>query len=183
VIRVVVTGSECTGKSTLASALAAHFDLPAPAEAAREFVRRERRAPTAGDVDAIAHEHLAIEARLASAHSGLAILDTDLLSTVVYARHYYGDVPDWVESHLRRNPADLYLLAGIDVPWVADRLQRDRGHRRREMQALFREALAALSARYVEISGPPGDRMRTALAAIGSLRGDRRGRPEPCPPR
>ena len=69
--------------------------------------------------------------------SRLLIQDTDLLSSVLYSRHYYGDCPHWIEVAFEKRPADLYLLADIDIPWVPDGGQRDRGHRREEMHELF----------------------------------------------
>ena len=97
------------------------------------------------------------------------VLDTDLLSTTVYAEHYYGACPAWIGEALERRAADLYLLAGIDVPWVAEVGQRDRGERREEMQALFRDALVRRALRFVEISGTHEKRMRRAIAAIDEL--------------
>jgi len=166
-MRVVVTGSECTGKTTLARALADHFQVPCVPEYARVFVQEQGRAPTAEDVDVIARGQIALEAEYAARAGSLMILDTDLLSTVVYSHHYYDACPAWVAAELSRRAGDLYLLAGIDVAWVPDATQRDRGHRREEMQQLFRAALARQSLQSLEISGAAADRLRTAIAAIG----------------
>lgn len=170
VMRVVVTGSECTGKTTLAAALAEHYQTTAVGEFARQLVLEKGALPRRRDVDAIASGQIAAEIAAenvaAAGDASMLILDTDLLSTVVYARHYYGDCPAWIEDTLARRGADLYLLAGIDVPWVADGEQRDRAGRREEMQQLFRDALIARSARFVEVSGPPDDRLDAAIAAI-----------------
>ena len=65
--------------------------------------------------------------------------------------------------------ADLYLLADIDVPWVADGEQRDRGDRREEMQALFRDALVSRGLRFVEVSGSHEGRLSAAATAIDVL--------------
>lgn len=168
-IRVVVTGSECTGKTTLAEALGRHYRTAWVPEFAREFVRARGAAPTAGDVSSIARGQMAVEdVRLATAPS-LLVQDTDLLSTVVYSRHYYGGCPAWIEDEQRRRAGDLYLLAGIDVPWVADGPFRDRGDRRDEMHALFRAALCDRGLRFVEVSGPHDARMAIATAAIDAL--------------
>jgi NadR type nicotinamide-nucleotide adenylyltransferase len=167
-MRVVVTGSECTGKTTLAKALADHFGVPCVAEYARLFVRARERAPEVSDVDAIARGQIALEDEHAASGHRLLILDTDLLSTVLYSFHYYGTCPSWVEVEQARRTGDLYLLPGIDVPWVPDGSQRDRGHRREEMQQLFRDALAQRSLNAVEFTGSIDDRLRTAIAAIGA---------------
>ena len=54
VVRIVVTGSECTGKSSLAFELARLYGAPCSAEFARLYLERKGEALTAQDVDAIA---------------------------------------------------------------------------------------------------------------------------------
>ena len=169
VTRVVVTGSECTGKTTLARALADHYATVWVPELVRDFVALKGSPPEAADVEDIARGQIAREDKLARTADRLLIQDTDLLSTVVYSRHYYGHCPPWIDEALRHRPADLYLLASIDVPWVADGDQRDRGHRREEMQALFRAALTSRGLRFVEVEGPHEALLRRAVEAIDEL--------------
>jgi len=164
--RVVVTGSECTGKTTLAGALAQHYQVPCVSEFARRFVAEKGAAPALADVEAVAHGQIALEDEVAATASTLLIQDTDLLSTVLYSHHYYGVCPEWVEAALQERRADLYLLAGIDVPWVADGNQRDRGDRRDEMQDLFRQALLERGLPFCEIEGSVEVRVKGAAVAI-----------------
>jgi NadR type nicotinamide-nucleotide adenylyltransferase len=170
--RVVVTGSECTGKTTLAGDLARRFGTVWVAEYAREYL--DRKVATTGlpldesDVEPIARGQIAAEDHGAALAKGLLVLDTDLVSTTVYARHYYGSCPAWIEQAARDRRSDLYLLCDIDVPWVADRA-RDRPHEREHMHALFVEALVALGAPYVTIRGPWPDRLATAIASVTKL--------------
>lgn len=166
-IRVVVTGSECTGKTTLATAIASHYGVRCLPEFARQFVLAKGAPPDYADVEAIARGQIEQERRAAS--SGIVILDTDLLSTVVYSRHYYSDCPAWIEEALDQRPADLYLLAGIDVPWVPDGDQRDRGGRREEMHELFRRGLLERGVRFLDIHGSRAERLHTAISAIDRL--------------
>lgn len=164
--RVVVTGSECTGKTTLAGALARHYQVPWVPEFARRFVTEKGAAPAFADVEAIARGQVALEDEVAATASTLLIQDTDLLSTVVYSHHYYGACPAWVEAALQERCADLYLLAGIDVPWVADGDQRDRGDRRPQMQDLFRRALLDRGFPFCEIEGSVEARVERAAEAL-----------------
>lgn len=172
-IRIVVTGSECTGKTTLAAALAEAFETAWVPEFARRFVEERGAAPSYADVDAIARGQVRLEDEQAAAAAKGSVLvqDTDLLSTIVYTRHYYGDCPGWVEDALARRVPDLYLLAGIDVPWVADSRQRDRGDRREEMQGLFRDALLSRGLAFADINGTPDERMAKAIAVISEIPG------------
>jgi NadR type nicotinamide-nucleotide adenylyltransferase len=173
-IRVVVTGSECTGKTTLAQDLAEHYRTVWVPEYARQFVTEKGAPPEYADVAAIARGQIELEdkhlATVADIGASLLIQDTDLLSTVVYSRHYYGDCPAWIEQAMNDRHADLYLLAGIDVPWVADGNLRDRGDRREEMHELFRRRLQSGGLRYLEISGDPGQRLRAATHWIDEMR-------------
>jgi NadR type nicotinamide-nucleotide adenylyltransferase len=165
-IRVVVTGSECTGKTTLARALAEHYETVWVPEYVRQYVEEKGSAPEYRDVEAIAHGQIALEDSIAAEGSPLLIQDSDLLSTIVYSHHYYGDCPLWIEEALLDRRADLYLVADIDVPWAPDGKQRDRGDRREEMQDLFRQALGDRGSRFVDIRGSREKRLHQAISAI-----------------
>lgn len=175
-LTIVVTGSECTGKTTLAAALAARLGASWSKEFAREYVDLKRTTLDASDVGPIARGQLAGEQaadrEAADLGRGVVIRDTDLLSTVVYARHYYGDCPAWVVEAAHARTGDLYLLLCPDVPWVADGLARDRGDEeaRALIHGLFRDTLAEAGARVVEIRGAWPERQARAIAAIEDLR-------------
>ena len=170
--RVVVTGSECTGKTTLAGDLARQFGTVCVAEYAREYL--DRKVATTGlplderDVEPIARGQIAAEDRGAATAKRLLVLDTDLVSTTVYARHYYGACPAWIDQAARDRRGDLYLLCDIDVPWVADSV-RDRPHHREHIHALFVEALNTLGAPYVLIRGSWAARLTPAVAAVSEV--------------
>jgi NadR type nicotinamide-nucleotide adenylyltransferase len=166
---VVVTGSECTGKTTLARELAAAFGAPCSAEFAREYLDARAAPLVAGDVEPIARGQVAGEDAAGSDAADLLIKDTDLVSTVVYARHYYGSCPRWVADEARNRLGDLYLLLHPDVPWVADGLQRDRPAGRELLHDLFRKRLNALGAATVDVAGDWAARRRLALAAVTRL--------------
>jgi NadR type nicotinamide-nucleotide adenylyltransferase len=170
---VVITGSECTGKSTLAAALAERFAAPLSGEFARDYVEGGHPVLDATDVEPIARGQLAseraAEQRAERDGARLVIRDTDLLSTVVYSRHYYGACPPWVVSAAVERIGGLYLLLTPDVPWVADGV-RDRPDQaaRAEIHRLFRDTLAAARTRVVEIGGDWAAREAAAVAAIST---------------
>lgn len=169
-IRVVLTGSESTGKTTLAGALAQHYH----AELVPEFVRgfAESRGGTIefSDHGPIARGQMALEDEHIARAGQLLVQDTDLLSTVVYRRHYFGQCPPWIEAAAAERRPDLYLLCEPDIPWVPDGV-RDRGHMRDEMQELFRAAVAASGAPSMAVRGDCDARFLIAVRAIDGMLG------------
>jgi NadR type nicotinamide-nucleotide adenylyltransferase len=166
--RVVVTGSECTGKTTLARDLAAHYDTVWVPEYIRGYLDAKGAPLVHADVERVARGQIEAESAARTRARGLLVQDTDVLSTVVYSRHYYGDCPGWVEEALLGAVPDLYLLLHPDVPWVPDP-QRDRGHRREEMHALFRGAILGRGFPFVDVAGGWPERRARAVAAIDAL--------------
>ena len=57
------------------------------------------------------------------------------------------------------------------MPWEADADQRDRGDRREEMHALFRDGLIRRGLPFVELTGPHERRLETAIRSIDSILG------------
>lgn len=170
--RVVITGSESVGKTTLGAQLAAHYDVWCVPEYVREFTRIKGAPPVLDDRDALAHGQVRLEdeyiARSRAGGKSLLLHDTDLVSNVVYSHHYFGDCPPAIEALAMARRPDLYLLLDIDVPWIADGV-RDRGDRRTEMQLLFARTLDRLAMPYVVIRGDWNQRRQRAIHHIDAL--------------
>lgn len=170
--RVVLIGSESTGKTTLAQRLAEHFHVDWAPEFVREYAEHKGAPLEFSDHGPIARGQIALEdtyrARGNERGAPLLIQDTDLLSTAVYCEHYYGHCPRWVTHAAWHRRPDLYLLMDVDIPWSADP-QRDRGDRRPEVHALFRDAVERSGVPYVLISGEGERRFIDACEAVERL--------------
>ncbi|MGH7711585.1 MAG: AAA family ATPase [Gemmatimonadaceae bacterium] len=169
--RIVVIGSESTGKTALAQQLAEHYGAPWIPEFARDYAEQKggSAALTAADVDSIGRGQVAREDNLLQNSLGLVILDTDLVSTMVYGKQYYGVVPAWIPDTAKQRLADLYLVCDIDLAWVADTV-RDAQHQRRQMHDAFISQLTQLGATYRLVSGSGTERLSRAIAHIDAWR-------------
>ena len=170
--RIVLTGSESVGKTTLAAQLATHYGVLAVPEFVREYAAQKGAPLDFRDHGPIAKGQMALEddyiARATANGDRLLILDTDLVSTVTYCHHYFGRCPQFIEdAAVERRPA-LYLLLDIDVPWVHDGV-RDRGDRRDEVQQLFVDTLARLGAPVQVVRGTWDERFHAAVRHIDRL--------------
>lgn len=168
--RIVVTGSESTGKTSLAEALASHYGVPWVPEFARDYALRIRQPLLADDVAPIAAGQAAREDEAMRHANGMLVLDTDLISTVVYAMHYYGAADPWIVKSARERLADLYLVCDIDLPWVADPV-RDAQHHRSPIHRAFIRHLSAAGAVYRLVRGPDAAaRLQSAIAHVEDWR-------------
>ena len=164
--RIVLTGPESTGKTTLARALALELAAPCVPEASRLLAEAMAPAPlSAATVEPIARLAMRLADEALAHAPTYTVFDTDLVSTIVYARHYYGRCPEWIVSEARTRSAERYLLCLPDLPWVADGI-RDRPTAREALLASFREVLSEIGADAVEITGVGDARLSAARAAV-----------------
>lgn len=166
--RVVLTGSESTGKTTLARELASHFSAELVPEFVRDFAEKKGTPISFADHGPIARGQMDLEDEHIARARILVVQDTDLLSTVVYCNHYFGRCPEWIVEALAARKPDLYLLCEIDVPWTADGV-RDRGHMREDLQQLFRGTVGASGVPFVTITGVGDERFVAARQAIADM--------------
>ena len=169
-IRVVLTGAECTGKSTLAAALSAHYGAPWTPEFVRGYAQTLDRELTQEDLEPIARNQLALEDSVLEQADPLALHDTNLLSSILYASHYFGARIDWVDHAFQQRDYRLYLLCSPEgIQWQADPGQRESPEARERLHAKFKQSLEDLRLPYIELVGGETERFNNAVVAIDKL--------------
>lgn len=165
--KVVILGTESTGKTTLTQNLANALNAAFVLEAGRDLIPDSTEF-TEQDIQRVAVGHAArIDAAQRTA-SPLLIIDTDIHTTKSYARFSLGidfQVPD---EMYEINRAHLYLYLNNDVEFVQDgtRLSEEQ---RNLLDASHRQILEEQGVRFVEIRGTWGERFNQALAEIRQL--------------
>ncbi len=168
--RVVVFGTESTGKTTLAGKLAAHFGEPWAPEFVREYWELRDGKITAEDLGTIALGQMANEDHAIARGRRVVFFDTDLITCTLWDDWLFpGHCPPWVreEAEARAREVSLWLLCDTDIPWAIDpqrsfpdEANRERGRR------LWREALMSRALPFVEIRGDRFTRERAAIVAV-----------------
>lgn len=175
--RVVVTGAESTGSTTLARALCAELACPYVPEFGREWTEQRPggvSAPwaTADFVEIAARQNAIEEAAARASANRWLVCDTDALATAIWHERYMGfSAPDVVEEAARQVRPFARILTGDEIPFEQDGF-RDGEHIRHAMQERFRQALAGPEGDgvpWIEVRGPVQTRLATALDFLRRL--------------
>ena len=121
--RVVLFGTESTGKSALALALAEHYGTAWAPEFVRAFWDRHDGQIQGSDLATIARGQIANEETAAAAAERVVFCDTDLLMNVRWADELFpGECPPWVReaADQRSRAYALYLFCEPDLAWEDD---------------------------------------------------------------
>lgn len=169
----LLLGGECTGKSALAQAVAAHLtDGPVTVvpEVVRDFVARHGRPPTQGEQEGIWQEQTRqLETAVASSPAGgLVICDPAPVMTAVYSLQYFDDDTLLPAALGATNMADLVVWCGPDIPWEADGVQRDGPQIRARTHDLLAELVVPHldHKRVVRVSGALDGRVQQVLVRL-----------------
>ncbi|MBK9150146.1 MAG: ATP-binding protein [Saprospiraceae bacterium] len=165
--KVVVTGPECSGKTTLAQQLSEALSVPFMEEIARSYLTDREGRYALEDIEQIARLHIEAESNY-SGKSDLLILDTDLITLEIWAEEKFGTVPDIIADAVKSRQYDLYLLCMPEMPWVYDPLRENPSDRDRLMD-IYLHKLEVWSRQFVIISGTPEQRLRLAMEYISHL--------------
>lgn len=172
---VAIVGAESTGKSTLAPALAQRIAQETGLrctpvdEHLRTWCEQRGRTPRIDEQRGIAQTQQDRIAQAASAHD-VVIADTSALMIAVYSRFVFNDhsLDAWAAAEHARSVQHT-LVTALDLPWVADGLQREGEHVRAPIDAMLRELLTTHGIGWSLVSGSGAERVDNALNAVTPL--------------
>jgi NadR type nicotinamide-nucleotide adenylyltransferase len=185
--RIVIVGAESTGTTTLARALADHYDAAFVPEYGRTYsaaklarLRQDRSESESwrlsmNDLVWTSAEFTRIAARQTAAIDEAAkgnpvvIADTDGLATSVWHDRYVGGAHQPALDLATESPPDLYVLTTPDgVPFVDDGL-RDGEDIRDDMTVAFERVLEASGCRWISAEGPPEVRLEEVVRTTDAM--------------
>lgn len=181
--KIVVIGPESTGKSTLCSELAAHYNTMWVPEYARQFLEIHDEY-NYDDLLTIAKGQIQLEDEVAkscqlsamssseqSAISYPLFIDTDMYVMQVWCEFVYNRCHNWILSQIATRHYDGYLLCNIDLPWEQDGMREYPDKKTREiLYHYYKELMINQSVPWIDISGNHGERLEKAVEFVEGLR-------------
>jgi HTH-type transcriptional regulator, transcriptional repressor of NAD biosynthesis genes len=165
--RVCVVGAESTGSTTLAQALARHYQTAWVPEFGRTHTEGRMYLPpnthwTSREFLFIAEMQNRFEDELARVANRILICDTDSFATCIWEERYLGLQSPNVVAAASGRRMDFYLLTDVNIPFVQDGI-RDGEHIRASMHARFIEELRRLGKPFRILSGVHEARLAAAI--------------------
>ena len=166
--KIVVTGPESTGKSTLCEQLATNYKTLWVPEYAREYLMKLGRPYTYEDLLTIAKGQLEQEDRIiASSNAPLVFIDTDMYVMKVWCEFVFGKCHSFILEEIVKRKYDAYLLCNTDLPWIADELREYPDLESRELlYHMYKDLMINQSTPWIDISGDYNERLRKAISFI-----------------
>ncbi len=165
--KIVLTGPESTGKSTLSNQLANCFDTNFVTEYGRDFFVENEGELKFNDFEKIAKGQLKLEEEAIKVSNKLLFCDTDIIVTKIWSEIYFNDSSEKLDDLIKKTNYDLYLLLDIDIPWEDDGTREFPHLRQWHFERIKRE-LEERKLPYAIISGEDTNRLANAINVIKS---------------
>jgi len=168
--KFVVIGPESTGKSTLCSQLAQHFNTKWVPEYAREYLEKNGTNYTYDDLLIIARGQIDLEESLSSQltiPNSRLFIDTDMYVMKVWCEYVFNKCHNWILNRIAERKYDGYLLCNVDLPWVKDNLREYPDlETRNKLYHFYRDILINQNIPWVEINGSYRERFERAVKFV-----------------
>ena len=168
--KFVVIGPESTGKSTLCSQLAQHFNTKWVPEYAREYLEKSGTNYTFDDLLIIARGQIDLEESLSSQltiPNSRLFIDTDMYVMKVWCEYVFNKCHNWILNRIAERKYDGYLLCNVDLPWVKDNLREYPDlETRNKLYHFYRDILINQNIPWVEINGSYRERFERAVKFV-----------------
>ncbi|HLP51349.1 MAG TPA: ATP-binding protein [Chitinophagales bacterium] len=169
IYKVCITGTESTGKSTLAEKLSIYYKTVHVPDYSRYYIDQLSHKYGKMDVLEIAHGIIEQEDRMIRHANRFFFTDNCLINIKIWLQYYNWEVPAWLEEQIAKRKYHLWLLCDIDLTWVPDE-QRSNPNDRMQLFGKFKSELEKVGANFHIVRGTtPQQRLAAAVQYIDSL--------------
>jgi NadR type nicotinamide-nucleotide adenylyltransferase len=168
VLKIVITGPESSGKTTLCMALAKYFNTAWVPEYAREYLNNLDNPYVLDDLYNIAQGQIKSVSALQPQADKILFIDTHLIVLKIWSEYKFGSSHPGIEKLVDSHHIDYYLLCKPDIQWEYDPLRENQGDRE-EIYKLYDHVLRKKELPFTSLDGSLEKRMEKALVVIHQL--------------
>ena len=166
--KIVITGPESSGKTTLFEQLTKAYKVFGVNEYAREYIGDLNREYNYQDILEIAKVQFEKEENAFNFNQQFLITDTDLLTLEIWCEFKYGKCHKFITNNLRNHLPDIYLLCFPDIRWEFDP-QRENPNDRIDLFNIFESKIKALGVDYHIVKGDEQTRFELSKTIINNI--------------
>ena len=166
-LKVVILGTECTGKTTLTEKLAKYFNCSFVSEAGRDIIANSNSF-TFNDLYLVASEHATRIDKSILADSPLVIIDTDIHTTKSYSLFTFEKELEISTDIYNSNRANIYLYLNNDIEYLQDGTRLSEADRNL-LDLSHRQVLTNHNIEIIEVKGDWDERFEKAVEQINKL--------------
>ncbi len=167
-MRIILTGAECSAKSTLTRQLGEAMGIPYALEFARFYLEEHGPDYDYALLRKMSRLHCDWQREQVLPAAPLGIFDTDLINYKIWTEEVFGKCPEEIEQGIAEESDHLYLLCAPDLPWEPDPLRENPTDRDRLFQLHLSE-IEKLGRPYEIIRGTGDQRLANAKVAVKRL--------------
>lgn len=168
IIKIVVFGPECSGKTTLATQLAHYFQTPLVVT--DDFAQKQQSLLNVSEEQLLnnVQKQSLLETEMLAQAEQLLLYDSHILSLKIILDKEFEMSSSSLNDMMRSQHYDLFLLTDIDVPFSADPVFF-KNINRESVHNFYEQELLNLKKPYLKVSGNKEKRFQKAITIIESL--------------
>ncbi len=172
--RVLITGTESTGKTSLTKILAKMYHTSWSYEVGRYYCQRFMggNEEIYDDVDFMRLAHLQYEQDEEALHNAnrVCFFDTDAVVTQYYSELYINHTLEYIENFAKPSRYDLVIMLTPDVDWVDDGMRLNGDPQKRwQLHYHLKSMYEQRGFKVTEIGGTYIQRMETAIKTVNEF--------------
>ncbi len=167
--KIILTGPESSGKSSLCKKLATHFSVKCVPEYARIYLEKHGSFYDYKIFQKIIKNHLQFQNSFFNKNNNdFIFLDTDLINCKVWSEMVFGKTPDFLDKKIAEENDHSYLLLYPDLPWEKDPL-RENPENRLAIFERHKAEIEKLGRPYEIVKGTGNERVENGIESVENL--------------
>ena len=161
-MKIIFSGPECSGKSTLSTWLAKELNGSLCPEYAREYLSKNQGIYSFDEIEIIGRKQKKNWGE--KNNKPTLIMDTDFLVLKIWSDWKFKNCSKFIEHEWRNQQFDLYFLCKPDIPWEHDKLRESKNER----NELYQKYVLELNKKHIAytILEGPLERRKQKIKAV-----------------